>query len=31
MEHALVVLGCGFVHIRKGIDLFLSCAAAVRA
>jgi glycosyltransferase involved in cell wall biosynthesis len=31
MEHALVVLGCGFVHIRKGIDLFLSCAAAVRS
>jgi len=31
MEHALVVLGCGFIHIRKGIDLFLSCAAAVRS
>jgi glycosyltransferase involved in cell wall biosynthesis len=28
-ENALVVLGCGFVHIRKGVDLFLSCAAAV--
>jgi len=31
MENALVVLGCGFVHIRKGVDLFLSCAAAVAA
>jgi glycosyltransferase involved in cell wall biosynthesis len=30
-EDALVVLGCGFVHIRKGVDLFLSCAAAVAA
>jgi glycosyltransferase involved in cell wall biosynthesis len=30
-EDALVVLGAGFVHIRKGVDLFLSCAAAVRA
>jgi glycosyltransferase involved in cell wall biosynthesis len=30
-EKALVVLGCGFVHIRKGVDLFLSCAAAVAA
>ena len=29
MENALVVLGCGYVHIRKGVDLFLSCAAAV--
>jgi glycosyltransferase involved in cell wall biosynthesis len=28
---ALVVLGCGTVHIRKGVDLFLSCAAAVAA
>ena len=28
-EHALVVFGCGTVHIRKGVDLFLSCAAAV--
>jgi glycosyltransferase involved in cell wall biosynthesis len=31
MENALVVLGCGYVHIRKGVDLFLSCAAAVVA
>jgi glycosyltransferase involved in cell wall biosynthesis len=30
-EDALLVLGAGFVHIRKGIDLFLSCAAAVAA
>jgi glycosyltransferase involved in cell wall biosynthesis len=30
-EDALVVLGAGFVHIRKGVDLFLSCAAAVAA
>jgi ubiquinone/menaquinone biosynthesis C-methylase UbiE/glycosyltransferase involved in cell wall biosynthesis len=30
-EEALVVLGAGFVHIRKGVDLFLSCAAAVKA
>ncbi|MBV8752193.1 MAG: glycosyltransferase [Hyphomicrobiales bacterium] len=30
-ENALVVLGCGTVHIRKGVDLFLSCAAAVAA
>ena len=29
-EDAVVVLGCGFVHLRKGVDLFLSCAAAVR-
>ena len=28
-ESELVVLGCGTVHIRKGIDLFLMCAAAV--
>jgi glycosyltransferase involved in cell wall biosynthesis len=28
-EQALVVFGCGTVHIRKGVDLFLSCAAAV--
>jgi glycosyltransferase involved in cell wall biosynthesis len=28
-ENALVVLGAGFVHIRKGIDLFLACAATV--
>jgi glycosyltransferase involved in cell wall biosynthesis/predicted nuclease with TOPRIM domain len=31
MENALVVLGCGYVHLRKGVDLFLSCAAAVAA
>jgi glycosyltransferase involved in cell wall biosynthesis len=30
-ENALVVLGVGFVHIRKGVDLFLSCASAVAA
>jgi glycosyltransferase involved in cell wall biosynthesis len=30
-EDALVVLGCGTVHIRKGVDLFLACAAAVTA
>src|SRR6185295_3191444 len=28
-EHTLVVFGCGTVQIRKGVDLFLSCAAAV--
>jgi len=28
-EHALVVFGCGTVHLRKGVDLFLACAAAV--
>jgi glycosyltransferase involved in cell wall biosynthesis len=27
---ALVVLGCGTVTFRKGIDVFLSCAAAVK-
>ena len=30
-EDALVVLGCGTVFIRKGVDVFLSCAAAVAA
>jgi glycosyltransferase involved in cell wall biosynthesis len=30
-QPALVVMGCGSVHIRKGVDLFLSCAAAVMA
>jgi glycosyltransferase involved in cell wall biosynthesis len=30
-EDAVVVLGCGFVHLRKGVDLFLACAAAVKA
>jgi glycosyltransferase involved in cell wall biosynthesis len=29
-EDALVVLGCGTVHLRKGVDLFLATAAAVR-
>ena len=29
-EHALIVLGAGFVHIRKGVDLFLSCAAVIK-
>ncbi|HEX7678918.1 MAG TPA: glycosyltransferase family 4 protein, partial [Thermoanaerobaculia bacterium] len=28
-DDALVVLGSGAVHFRKGVDLFLSCAAAV--
>jgi glycosyltransferase involved in cell wall biosynthesis len=28
-EDALVVLGCGTIYLRKGVDLFLSCAAAV--
>ena len=27
---AFVVLGCGFIHFRKGVDLFLSTAAAVQ-
>ena len=31
MEDAVVVMGGGSVHIRKGVDLFLSCAAAVAA
>jgi glycosyltransferase involved in cell wall biosynthesis len=30
-EHALVVLGAGHLHIRKGVELFLSCAAQVAA
>ena len=30
-EDALIVLGCGTVFIRKGVDVFLSCAAAVMA
>jgi glycosyltransferase involved in cell wall biosynthesis len=30
-EDALVVLGCGTVFIRKAVDVFLSCAAAVAA
>jgi hypothetical protein len=30
-ENALVVLGCGTIVLRKGVDLFLSCAAAVAA
>jgi glycosyltransferase involved in cell wall biosynthesis len=28
-EDAFVVLGCGTIYLRKGVDLFLSCAAAV--
>ena len=28
-DGAFVVFGCGTVHLRKGVDLFLSCAAAV--
>mgnify|MGYP002401096959 CR=1 FL=1 len=30
-EQAFVVLGCGTIFMRKGVDLFLSCAATVRA
>jgi len=30
-EDALIVLGAGFVHIRKGVDLFIACAVAVKA
>jgi hypothetical protein len=30
-ENALVVLGCGTIFLRKGVDLFFSCAAAVLA
>jgi glycosyltransferase involved in cell wall biosynthesis len=30
-ENSLVVLGCGTVQFRKGIDLFLACASAVVA
>jgi hypothetical protein len=30
-DGALIVLGCGTVHLRKGVDLFLSCAAALSA
>jgi glycosyltransferase involved in cell wall biosynthesis len=30
-EDALIVLGAGFVHIRKGVDLFIACAATVKA
>ena len=26
-----MVLGCGTIHPRKGVDLFVACAAAVRA
>jgi len=26
-----VVLGCGTIHMRKGVDVFLSCASAVAA
>ena len=29
-EGAFLVLGCGFVHLRKGVDFFLACAAAAR-
>lgn len=27
----IVVVGAGFVHIRKGVDLFIACASRVRA
>jgi glycosyltransferase involved in cell wall biosynthesis len=30
-EDAFVVLGCGTITYRKGVDVFLSCAAAVTA
>ena len=30
-EDALIVLGCGTIYMRKGVDLFLSCAAGVAA
>jgi glycosyltransferase involved in cell wall biosynthesis len=30
-ENALVVLGCGTVFARKGVDLFVACAARVTA
>src|SRR5262249_35302057 len=29
-ENAMVVLGCGTVQLRKGVDLFMATAAAVR-
>ncbi len=28
-ENTVVILGAGFVHIRKGVDIFLACAARV--
>ncbi len=28
-EDTVIVLGAGFVHIRKGVDLFIECAARV--
>ncbi|MFC4165745.1 rhamnan synthesis F family protein [Teichococcus aestuarii] len=30
MEDAFLVLGAGFVHIRKGVDLFIAAAATAR-
>ena len=30
-EEAFVVLGCGTIYARKGVDLFIACAAAVAA
>ncbi len=30
-ENTVVVLGMGFVHIRKGVDFFIACAARVAA
>ena len=30
-ENAFVVLGCGTIILRKGVDIFFSCAAAVAA
>jgi glycosyltransferase involved in cell wall biosynthesis len=31
MEDAFVVLGCGTVQLRKGVELFIACAAATSA
>lgn len=29
LDHSMVVLGAGYVHFRKGVDLFIECAARV--
>ncbi len=29
-EQAVIILGCGSIHIRKGVDLFIAAAAALR-
>jgi glycosyltransferase involved in cell wall biosynthesis len=31
MEDSFVVLGCGTVQLRKGVELFIACATATRA